>query len=190
METCWVFLPRDTTGMWRSSLMNALPLCGSVNCHCSYCFDLGMSLFWLTSCRNHICFRKIMSNISLIVIRWLRNSDFPGLQGGKWILCVALSNSWTNSCNPLRQPSISSVCAVEVLGLFGFCIWRKYMKEIMIICQKLQSMPLLLGFWWVSCSLISSVLHFRTKRFQFFWPLCVGFQSRWKCVHYKGLLQM
>lgn len=45
----------------------------------------------------------------------------------------------------------------------------------MIICQKLQSMPLLLGFWWVSCSLISSVLHFRTKRFQFFGHFVLGF---------------
>lgn len=33
----------------------------------------------------------------------------------------------------------------------------------MIIFQKLQSMPLLLGFWWVSPGLISSVLHFRTE---------------------------
>lgn len=100
-------------------------LCSRVYCHCSYCFNLGMVSFWLTSCRNHICFRKIMSSISLIVTHWLRNSDFPGLQNGEWILCVTLSNSWTHSCNPLRQPIISSVCAIEVLGLFGFYIWRK-----------------------------------------------------------------
>lgn len=119
------FSSRDTTGMWRSSLMNALPLCGSVYCHCSYCFNLGMFLFWLTSCRNHICFRKMMSGISLIVTRWLRNSDFPRLQNREWMLRVALSNCWTNSCNPLRQPTISSVHTIEVLGLFGFHIWRK-----------------------------------------------------------------
>lgn len=95
-----------------------LYLCVVVNCHCSYCFSLGMSLSWLTSCRNHKCFRKTVSSISLIVIRWLRSSDFPGLQNGKWILHVALSNRWTNSCNPLRQPTISSVRAIEVLGLF------------------------------------------------------------------------
>lgn len=36
----------------------------------------------------------------------------------------------------------------------------------MIICQKqvLQSMPLLLGFWWVLPSLISSVLHFKSRK--------------------------
>lgn len=126
METCWAFLPCDTTGMWRSSLMNDNISCVvGVYCHCSYCFNLGMVSFWLTSCRNHKCFRKVMSSISLIVTQCLRNSDFPGLQNGEWILCVALSNSWTHSCNPLRQPTISSVCAIEVLGLFGFYIWRK-----------------------------------------------------------------
>lgn len=104
-EMC--FLP-VTTGMWRSSLMNALPLCGNIVIALPVsiwdCLHSDLLLVGTT-----LCFRKIMSSISLIVSRWLRNGDFPGLQNGKWILRVALSNSWTNSCNPWRQPTISSV---------------------------------------------------------------------------------
>lgn len=73
--------------------------------------------------------------------------------------CVAVSNSWTNSCNPLRQPTISSVCD------WGFgAVWVLYMEEMMIICRMPCSMPSLLGFWWVLRSLKYRVLHSRTKR--------------------------
>lgn len=126
MEMCWVFLPCDTTGMWRSSLMNTLPLCGRVYCHCSYCCNLGMASFWLTSCRNHICFRKIMLSISLIVTWWLRNSDFPGLQNGGWILCVGLSNSWTHSCNPLGNQQFLLCVQLRFWGCLVFIYEGNY----------------------------------------------------------------
>lgn len=94
----------------------------------------------------------------------------------KWKMnttCVALSNSWTNSCNPMRQPTISSVCD------WGFgAVWFLCMEQMMIICQMPCSMPSLLWFWWVSHSLMYCVLHSRTegkKDFSFSGCFLLGF---------------
>lgn len=68
------------------ALINALPLCASINCHCSYCFNLKKPIFWLLV--GSTLFKKkkwiLMSSISVNVIRCLRNSDFS------WLLCQTI----------------------------------------------------------------------------------------------------